>query len=59
MACGCRGGGTQGSVTTSGKTVLGYEVTYPDGTTTLFQTRIKAQISRRSRGGGTIREVTS
>lgn len=60
MACGCRGGGTRGSVTARGKKVLGYEVTYPDGTVdpTLYGTPLEAQMARRRKGGGTTRQVT-
>jgi len=60
MGCGCRGGGRAGT-TKSGVTVLGFEVTYPDGTTApgLFLTALEAKKEIRRAGGGTVRQITS
>ena len=59
MGCNCRGGvraGTQAK----GVTVLGFEVTYTDGTKAsgLFLTALEAKAEIRKAGGGTVRQIT-
>lgn len=60
MGCGCRGGARAGTAK-SGVTVLGFEVTYPDGTKAagLFLTALEAKKEIRRAGGGTVRQITS
>lgn len=58
MSCGCRGG-TRAGTTQRGVTVVGFEITYPDGSTEMFLTSLAAQAARRQAGGGTVRQITS
>lgn len=60
MGCQCRKS-RAGSTTASGGTILGYEVTYPDGTKHdgLFLTSLEAKKEIRRHGGGTARQITS
>lgn len=43
------------------QTILGYEVTYPDGTKApnLFATQLDAEIAMQKHGGGTARTIKS
>lgn len=62
MACGCSKNRRAGGRTASGAEVLGYEVTYPDGSKApgLFLTPLEAKKEARLYGqGSTIREITS
>lgn len=46
---------------TAGTKIVGYEVTYPDGTKApaLFLTPLEAKKEIRKRGGGTARQITN
>jgi len=55
MGCGC---GARRRAAASGMTILGYTVTYPDGTTSPdFLSITEAKVEVRQAGGGTIRKV--
>jgi len=55
MGCGC---GARRRAAASGVTVVGYVVTYPDGTSSSeFLSLIEAKVEVRQAGGGTIRKV--
>lgn len=56
MGCSCR----EKRTTSSGAKIVGYEVTYPDGTKAdgLFLTPLEAKKEIRRHGGGTARQIT-
>ena len=58
MGCGC---GARRKAAASGTTVLGYVVTYPDGSSTPenspFLSITEAKVEVRQAGGGTIRKI--
>ncbi|QBP31126.1 hypothetical protein SEA_CEPENS_8 [Mycobacterium phage Cepens] len=62
MGCRCRGAGRAGGKTSTGKTIKGFQLTFPEHMgrePKVYLSKLEAERERRLAGGGTITQIVA